>query len=58
MSRFHAELPLLTEFSAVTQIERFAPWPSDWHVATCDVRNSTAAVQAGDYKQVKPRVAA
>ena len=45
---FYAELPVLTEFSEVTRPERFAPLPSDWHVATCDVRNSTAAVQAGD----------
>ena len=58
MSRFYAELPLLTEFSAVTQPERFAPLPADWHVATCDVRDSTAAVQAGDYKQVNTVAAA
>ena len=58
MSRFYAELPVLTEFSAVTQPERFAPLPADWHVAACDVRNSTAAVQAGDYKQVNTVAAA
>jgi hypothetical protein len=58
VNRFYADLPLLTEFSAVTQPERFAPLPADWHVATCDVRNSTAAVQAGDYKQVNTVAAA
>lgn len=58
MSRFYADLPVLTDFSAVTQVERFAPLPPDWHVATCDVRNSTAAVQAGDYKQVNTVAAA
>ena len=58
MSRFYAELPVLTEFSAVTEPERFAPLPADWHVATCDVRNSTAAVQAGDYKEVNTVAAA
>ena len=58
VNRFYADLPVLTEFSAVTQPERFAPLPADWHVATCDVRNSTAAVQAGDYKQVNTVAAA
>ena len=58
MSRFYAELPVLTDFSAVTQPERFAPLPADWHVATCDVRNSTAAVQAGNYKHVNTVAAA
>ena len=55
---FYAGLPVLTEFSEVTRLERFAPLPADWHVATCDVRNSTAAVQAGDYKEVNTVAAA
>jgi Protein of unknown function (DUF3095) len=58
ISRFYAELPVLTEFSAVTQPERFAPLPADWHVAACDVRDSTAAVRAGNYKQVNTVAAA
>jgi hypothetical protein len=58
LSRFYADLPVITEFSAVTQAERFAPLPGDWHVAACDVRNSTAAVQAGNYKQVNTVAAA
>jgi hypothetical protein len=58
VSRFYAELPLLTRFSEVTEPERFAPLPPDWHVAACDVRNSTAAVRAGDYKQVNTVAAA
>ncbi len=58
MSRFYADLPVITEFSAVTQAERFAPLPEDWHVAVCDVRNSTAAVQVGNYKQVNTVAAA
>ncbi len=58
VSGFYAGLPVLTEFSAVTQAERFRPLPADWHVAACDVRNSTAAVRAGDYKQVNTVAAA
>jgi len=49
---FYAGLPVLTDFTAVTRTENFAPLPADWHVATCDVRNSTLAVQAGNYKHV------
>jgi len=49
---FYAGLPLLPDFSAVTDTANFAPLPADWHVATCDVRDSTRAVQAGNYKHV------
>jgi hypothetical protein len=51
-AEFYARLPVLTEFSAVADPRNFAPLPADWHVATCDVRNSTLAVQAGNYKHV------
>ncbi len=49
---FYAALPLLPDFSGVTDPRNYAPLPGDWHVATCDVRNSTLAVQAGNYKHV------
>jgi len=49
---FYAELPVLASFSDVANAENFQPLPQDWHVATCDVRNSTQAVQAGNYKHV------
>jgi hypothetical protein len=32
--------------------ESYAPLPADWHVATCDVRDSTLAIEAGNYKHV------
>ncbi len=51
-ANFYAGLAVLTDFSAVTRTENFAPLPQDWHVATCDVRNSTVAVQQGNYKHV------
>ena len=51
-ANFYAGLPVLAEFSAVTDRANFAPLPADWHVATCDVRNSTIAVEAGSYKHV------
>jgi len=51
-ARFYADLPVLTEFDGVAQPENFVPLPEDWHVATCDVRDSTQAVEAGNYKHV------
>ena len=49
---FYAGLPVLTEFDAVADPASYAQLPADWHVATCDVRNSTWAVEAGHYKHV------
>jgi hypothetical protein len=49
---FYAGLPVLGSFDAVADVANFLPLPLDWHVATCDVRNSTQAVQAGNYKNV------
>ncbi len=50
--RFYADLPVITEFDAVTRAESYASLPDDWHVALCDVRDSTTAVQSGNYKNV------
>ncbi len=49
---FYAGLPVLPSFDAVTEPGNYSPLPADWHVATCDVRNSTLAVEAGNYKHV------
>lgn len=57
-ARFYAELPLLAQFSSVTQPERFAALPADWHLAACDVRDSAAALRAGNYKHVNTVAAA
>jgi hypothetical protein len=57
-ANYYAELPVLADFSEVARPERFSPLPADWHVAACDVRNSTAAVQAGEYKHVNTVAAA
>ena len=50
--RFYAELPAIIDFGAVTRPGSYAPLPDDWHVALCDVRDSTLAVQNGKYKNV------
>jgi Protein of unknown function (DUF3095) len=50
--RFYADLPVITDFEAVTRPGSYTPLPDDWHVALCDVANSTIAVQEGKYKSV------
>jgi len=49
---YYGSLPVLPDFNSVADPRSYAPLPGDWHVATCDVRNSTLAVAAGDYKHV------
>ncbi len=49
---FYSDLPVVTEFEAVTRAESYAEMPDDWHLALCDVRNSTAAVANGKYRNV------
>ena len=50
--RFYATLPVITDFEAITRAESYAQLPADWHIALCDVRDSTAAVAAGKYRNV------
>lgn len=49
---FYTRLPVLTQFEDVGRQETYAPLPDDWHVAMCDVRDSTMAVADGQYKSV------
>ena len=49
---FYASLPVFTDFDEVTQPANFRAVPDDWHVLMSDVRDSTAAVRAGDYRHV------
>lgn len=51
-SGFFASLPVICDFESVTRSESYAQLPRDWHVVFCDVRNSTAAVAAGHYRNV------
>lgn len=51
-ARFYADLRVVSDFADTTRPENCAPLPADWHVALCDVRNSTIAIQTGSYKNV------
>jgi hypothetical protein len=49
---FYAGLPPVTDFAAITRAGSYRELPRDWHVAFCDVRDSTGAVAAGKYRNV------
>lgn len=49
---WHEKLPVLDDFSQVTDPTRFVPIPDDWWIGISDVVDSTAAIQAGRYKAV------
>ena len=51
-ARFYADLPVVSDLGESTRPENCAPLPEDWHIALCDVRNSTIAIQSGKYKNV------
>lgn len=50
--RFYASLPELTEFTEVTQFDRYAVAPSSSLVVLTDVVGSTRAIELGRYKDV------
>jgi hypothetical protein len=49
---WHARLPVLDDFSDVTDPARFVPLPDDWWIGVSDVVNSTGAIRDGRYKAV------
>src|SRR4051812_44733035 len=51
-ARFYADLPVFQGVEAIMRPENYVALPDDWHVGLCDVRNSTAAIENGQYKSV------
>lgn len=49
---FYVDLPVLNNFLDISQPHLYTPLPDDWHVVVTDVRNSTAAINNGMYKEV------
>lgn len=49
---WHENLPILDDFSQVTDPSRFVPLPDDWCIGISDVVDSTKAIQTGRYKAV------
>ena len=50
--RFYETLPEITSFDQALDPSSFVPFPADWSVVVTDVVNSTAAIEAGRYKEV------
>lgn len=55
---FFEGLPVFAGFPMVMDPARYTPLPKDWLIALTDVRNSTAAIEAGRYKSVNTAGAA
>jgi hypothetical protein len=51
-ARFYAEMRVVSDLADTTRVENCSSLPDDWHVALCDVRNSTIAIESGRYKNV------
>jgi hypothetical protein len=49
---FYEAIPPFTDFSAFTEDAHYRRVPSDWWVLLTDVKGSTAAIEAGRYKDV------
>ncbi len=49
---FYRDLPPFSAFAHFPEAQHYQPLPSDWLIAISDVRGSTAAIEAGRYKEV------
>ena len=49
---FFSQLPEIDHFSGIADISRYHPLPDDWLVIATDIRGSTQAISAGQYKSV------
>jgi hypothetical protein len=49
---FYADVPVLEDFVQVADPAHYTPVPDGWRVAVGDVRNSTGAIEEGQYKEV------
>jgi hypothetical protein len=49
---FFLDLPILTEFNQVSDINNYHQVPDDWSLVITDVQGSTKAIEAGRYKDV------
>lgn len=49
---FYAELPITKKFSDIANLSHYVPLPDDWSAVVSDVKNSTVAINKGEYKAV------
>ncbi len=49
---FYADLAITKEFSDIADLSHYVPLPDDWSAGVSDVKNSTIAINNGEYKAV------
>ena len=49
---FYLDLPVVDNFADVSIPRIYTELPDDWHIAVSDVKNSTGAIQKGNYREV------
>lgn len=49
---FYADIPVTKEFSDIGDLSKYVPLPDDWSAVVSDVKNSTVAINNGEYKAV------
>ncbi|HIM08686.1 MAG TPA: DUF3095 family protein, partial [Gammaproteobacteria bacterium] len=52
VDNFYADLPVTKEFSKIADLSSYIPLPDDWSTVISDVKNSTVAINRGEYKAV------
>lgn len=51
-NNFYADLSTTKEFSEIADLSHYVPLPDDWSAVVADVKNSTGAINKGEYKAV------
>ena len=49
---FYADLPVTRDFSDIADLSHYTPLPDDWSAVIADVKDSTVAINNGEYKAV------
>jgi hypothetical protein len=49
---FYKNLEAVPSFNQVVEVHNYKPLPASWYVIITDIKNSTAAIQNGRYKEV------
>jgi hypothetical protein len=51
-TKFYANIPAIDDFSKIMANENYSKVPNDWLILVSDIKDSTKAIEEGNYKQV------
>jgi hypothetical protein len=51
-TKFYANIPAINDFSKIMENTNYSKVPHDWLILVSDIKNSTKAIEEGNYKQV------